>query len=121
MLKSTTRQIFVAFFKKKLLTSVLWDLSHPSVDDICAVWRKAARRAWGLPYRTHSVLLAPVSGSLPLLDELACHCVRFIGNCLDSENTVVSHVAIGMQYFLVAHVHLLGSMLSSGAVDTIRY
>jgi len=43
--------------------------------------------------RTHSVLLAPVSGSLPLLDELACHCVRFIGNCLDSENNVVSHVA----------------------------
>ena len=25
--------------------------------------------------------------------ELACRCVRFIGNCLDSENTVVSHVA----------------------------
>jgi len=73
--------------------SVLWDLSHPSVDDICAAWRKAARRVWGLPYRTHSVLLAPVSGALPLLDELACRCVRFIGNCLDSENTVVSHVA----------------------------
>jgi len=26
-----------------------------------------------------------------------------------------------MQYFLVVHVHLLGSMLSSAAVDTIRY
>jgi len=35
--------------------SVLWDLSHPSVDDICAAWRKAARRVWGLPYRTHSI------------------------------------------------------------------
>jgi len=101
--------------------SVLWDLSHPSVDDICAAWRKAARRVWGLPYRMHSVLLAPVSGVLPLLDEFACRCVRFIGNCLDSENTVVSHVAIGMQYFLVAHVHLLGSMLSSAVVDTIRH
>ena len=61
---------------------MLWDLSHPYVD-ICAAWRKAARRVWVLPYRTHSVLLAPVSGALPLLDELACRCVHFIGNCLD--------------------------------------
>ena len=34
---------------------------------------------------------------------------------------LLSVMSLGMQYFLVAHVHLLGSMLSSAAVDTISY
>ena len=34
---------------------------------------------------------------------------------------LLSVMSLDIQYFLVAHVHLLGSMLSSGAVDTIRY
>jgi len=34
---------------------------------------------------------------------------------------LLSVMSLGMQYFLVAHVHLLGSMLSSAVVDTIRH
>jgi len=28
--------------------SVLWDLSHSSVEDVCIAWRRGLRRAWGL-------------------------------------------------------------------------
>ena len=37
--------------------SVLWDLAHSSVEDVCIAWRKGLKRVWGLPARTHSVLV----------------------------------------------------------------
>ena len=37
-------------------------MSHSCVEDVCVAWRKGVRRALGLPNRTHSALLAPVSG-----------------------------------------------------------
>ena len=73
--------------------SVLWDLSHPSVDDVCTARRKGTRRAWGLPSRTHCDLLAPVSRALPLLDELVSRSVRFLVNCLNSDNNIVKFTA----------------------------
>ena len=39
--------------------SVLWDLSHPSMDTLCAIWRKGLGRVWSLPHNTHSALLPP--------------------------------------------------------------
>ena len=33
--------------------SVLWDLSHSSVEDVCIAWCRGLRRAWGLSPRTH--------------------------------------------------------------------
>lgn len=73
--------------------SVLWDLSHPSMDVFCAAWRKGLRRVWNLPYNTHSALLPPLCGLLPLMDELACRSSTFISSCLYSECEVVSFVA----------------------------
>jgi len=43
----------------------LWDLAHSSINDSCIAWRKALKRMWGLPYRTHSVLLACLCDILP--------------------------------------------------------
>ena len=34
-----------------LYGSVLWDMSHSSVDNVCIAWRKGLRRALGLPWR----------------------------------------------------------------------
>jgi len=73
--------------------SVLWDLSHPSMDTLCAIWRKGLRRVWSLPHNTHSALLPPLCGLLPLMDELACRCATFINCCLYSDCEVVSFAA----------------------------
>lgn len=72
---------------------VLWDMSHSSIEDICTVWRKGLRRALGLPWRTHSALLVPVTGLLPLRDEFVCRTVSFISKCMVSSNSIVRFVA----------------------------
>jgi len=66
----------------------LWDLTHSSVKDACIAWRKGLRRTWDLPYRTHSNLMVPVSGLLPLNYELFCRWASFIAKCLSSANSV---------------------------------
>jgi len=69
---------------------VWWDLSHSCIEDICIAWRKGLRRALGLPRRTHSASLAPVTDSLPLRDELFCETAMFVSNRVYSENSIVS-------------------------------
>ena len=79
--------------------SVVWDLSHSSIDAFCIVWRKGLRRIWNLPHNTHCALLPLLCGSLPLMDELACRCAKFICSCLNSESDVVKYVARHGVYF----------------------
>ena len=78
---------------------LLWDLSHSSLADVCVAWHKAIWHALGLPSRTHSVLLAPICNALPLIDELICRYVRFIGSCLESVYSIVSLVTKHGIYF----------------------
>jgi len=37
--------------------SVVWDMSHSCIDDVCVAWRKGLRRALSLPSRTHCALM----------------------------------------------------------------
>jgi len=78
---------------------VLWDLSHPCIDNVCIAWRKGLRRALGLPWRTHSYLLAPVTDTLPLRDELFCRTAMFLSKCVLSENSIVNFVSRHGVYF----------------------
>ena len=78
--------------------SVLWDLCHPFIENICVAWRKGLRRAAGLPYNTHSAFLAPLCAMLPLRIELALRTARFIGKCLHSENAVVKAIICNAVY-----------------------
>jgi len=73
--------------------SVLWDLSHSYVEDVCIAWRRGLRRVWGLFPRTHSALIAPLCGFLQLKVELACRCAGFINKCLRSGNHIVRSIA----------------------------
>ena len=56
-------------------------------------WCKGLGRALGLPWRTHSALLALVTGTLPLMDELLCQTAMFVSKCLTSDNSLVNFVA----------------------------
>jgi len=47
---------------------------------------------WGLPYRTHSVLLAPLCDMFPLEYELMYRTGVLIRKCLDNEDKIVSNV-----------------------------
>jgi len=69
---------------------VLWDLSHSCTEDICIAWCKGLRRALAL---THSALLALVTDSFPLRDELFCQTAMFISKCVYSENSILNFVS----------------------------
>jgi len=55
-------------------------------------WRKGLRRLLGLPYRTHSIMLSPLCGTLPLEYELVCRSANFMNNCMNSCNAEVNFV-----------------------------
>ena len=63
------------------------------MEDVCIAWRKGLKRIWLLPLRTHSGIVAPICGLLPLRLEIVCRCAGFIVKCLESFNGVVRSVA----------------------------
>jgi len=71
--------------------SVLWDLSHDSLEYLCVILRKGLRRVWDLPHKAHCVL-PPLYGLLPLNDELAGHSSQLINKCMISECDIVKFV-----------------------------
>jgi len=48
----------------------LWDLDGCSLDRFFAAWRKGVRRALGLPFSIRSFLIAFLSCTLPLFEEI---------------------------------------------------
>jgi len=52
-----TKLSLLRAYCSSLYFSVVWDLSHSSIDAFCAIWRKGLRRIWNLPYATHCALL----------------------------------------------------------------
>ena len=79
--------------------SVLWNLLDSSTEEICAAWRKGLRCTLGLPWHTHSVLLAPITGMLLRRDELFCRMAIFVLMCIASNNSIVNFVARHGVYF----------------------
>ena len=92
-------------------------MTHPSVENVCIAWRKGLRRVWGLPHNSHSVLLPPLCTMLPLFDELCCHSVRFINNCLNSDSDIVSFVA----RHGVFHAHMISPIGRNAMRCCYRY
>ena len=78
--------------------SVLWDINHSSVEDVCIAWRKGLKRTWQLPLRTHSGTVAPICGLSPLRLELMCRCASFIVECVKSSNGVVRSIVTHGMY-----------------------
>jgi len=52
-----------------------------TIEDVCVAWH-----IWDLPAPSHSRLLGPISGILPLIYDLSCRCAFFIGKSLESAN-----------------------------------
>ena len=65
-------------FCRDFYGSSLWDLSHSSIEELSTARRKGLRRLWGLPYRTHNIILALLCSMLPL--DYECRCAKFMNN-----------------------------------------
>jgi len=99
--------------------SVVWNMSHSCIEDVCVAWRRGLRRALSLPSRTHCALLPRVTGMLPLRDELLlCRTARFITSCLNRK-TLLCSLFLAMGYILVKQVLLLVWMLNCAVPSSI--
>ena len=80
-------------FCSSLYGSVVWNLNHVCIAEVCLAWRKGVRRVWGLPADTHYQLLPVICDSISFLDVVFCHTTNCINCCLNSSSETVSYVA----------------------------
>ena len=67
----------------------LWDLSSLYIDRFYVSWRKAIRRIFNLPYRTHCKLLHLITQVLPIDMQLHIRTVKFLKSISMSGNDIV--------------------------------
>ena len=73
--------------------SSLWLLTSKRCNNVCIAWRKALRKVWNVPYRTHNRVLAILSRCLPLEYGLDKRFVKFANTILNHETSVIKSVA----------------------------
>jgi hypothetical protein len=76
-----------------LYGSQLWDYSSNECDKFYVAWRKAVRKLFGLPLRTHCILLPEIMSSLPIEVQMHKRFVQFAWKAIHSENVCVSTCA----------------------------
>ena len=57
ILGASTKLNLLYSFCSSLYGAELWDLSNSDFECICVAWRKALKRVYSLPWRTHSNVL----------------------------------------------------------------
>ena len=65
----------------------LWDVSHRYTNNFFVSWRKAIRRMFKLPYRTHSCLLHFIINDLPVDGQIHLRIIKFF-NCMYKNNVM---------------------------------
>ncbi len=73
--------------------SNLWLLTSKRCYDICVAWRRALRKLWNVPYRTHNKILAILSNNLPLEMNLDKRFIKLSNNVLNHSTGIIKSVA----------------------------
>ena len=98
----STRLKLLYSFCNSLYGAELWDLSRCDFGCITVAWRKALKRVWSLPWRTHSNILYTLSNKWPIEEEIYRRLLLFGIRCINSESTVVRYVSrFGIKYGLM--------------------
>jgi hypothetical protein len=66
--------------------SQLWDITDKHAAKFYVSWRKALRKIFDLPYRTHCEMLPIIANCMPIEYQISCRIVKFISNSLSSQN-----------------------------------
>ena len=78
--------------------AVLLPLFDDSLKYLCTSWRKAMRRVWRIPWRTHCNMLPHVAEVMDPDLILAKRCIKFINNVDNSGNNTVNTISnMGLQ------------------------
>ena len=79
----------------------LWDVSHKYTNNFFVTWRKAIRRMFKLPYRTHSCLLHLIINDLPVDGQIHLRSLSFSTLCIKIKIMYCLYVADWQQTVVV--------------------
>ena len=96
-----------------LYGSQLWPLWHTKMEYFYAQWRKALRKMWSLPDRSHCKLLPLITDTLPIEVIMFHRVFNFYTKAVNSSNRLVRYIANNCK-----NVH---SSLMSNNVNYILY
>jgi len=102
--------------------SVLWDMTHSAIEDVCVAWREGLRRVWDLPVPTHSKVVTSMCGLPQLKVELACRCVKLLVNAalIMLSSMLLSRVFFQKLYFPIGrNAHHCVIMVDASHYDIV--
>ena len=89
---STLSRLFKSYCMN-VYGSSLWRYNnHNNIERFCIAWRKAIRRLWKIPYRTHNALVYLINESNSISIILEKRCVKFLWNLLNSDNVLFRRI-----------------------------
>ena len=96
-------------YRRSLYGCELWSLDTPELQSICVSWRRALKRVWHLPRKTHSNILYALCGKWSIDDEICRRQLKFFSTCLSSTAVIV---------ILLKELYNLGFIV---VLDLLRY
>ena len=73
--------------------SSLWIYNNlRNIERFCISWRKAIRKLWKIPYRTHNDLVYLIKKCDPIVSILVKRCAKFLWNLFNSDNVLFSRI-----------------------------
>ena len=73
--------------------SSLWRYNNlRNIECFCISWRKAIRKLWKIPYRTHNDLVYLINKCDPIVSILEKRCAKFLWNLFNSDNVLFSRI-----------------------------
>jgi hypothetical protein len=79
-------------FCSSLYGAELWDMMYSNSEKLTVAWRRALKRIWNVPQRTHSNILYALCNKWRFEDEIIRRQLLFIRRCYVSDSSVVSMV-----------------------------
>ena len=67
-----------------LYGSQIWRYNDKTTRSFYTCWRKAIRRLYNIPYRTHNILVHYIINSYPIDVVLEKRCIKYIWNLINS-------------------------------------
>ena len=92
-LGASTKLNLLYSFCSSLYGAELWDLSNSDFECICVAWRKALKRVYSLPWRTHSNVLYSLCNKWRVEDEIYRITLLFGLRCINSQSSVIQFVS----------------------------
>ena len=70
----------------------LWNISNKGINQFYVTWRKAIRKLFNLPYKTHCNLLPTIVGTQSIECQIITCKIKFICSALQSPNVSLQHL-----------------------------